>query len=223
MVIIKKSKSNIRPEDKPTEAVVSSRTCSDLTEIYKDRVCLCIWENQEVDKLEHYSGFLASIGFQLKKVLSLDSISEGLEVLPLAPGYKEMKKWVVDLVEVFTDLFDSRYVGLRIAGHNTPMCPKFHVDHVPIRLIQALSGPGCDWFDDPKYFSVSESKELELKQWIDRAQCSSNNMISQAPSGSVVIMKGTKWKRDTTPVIHRSPKHEIPRLVLTLDHVDLEE
>lgn len=96
------------------------------------------------------------------------------------------------------------------------MCPKFHVDHVPARLIHCLYGESCQWVNDESYFDCKES--MDVKTWIQKAENADCEVsIGQAPNGSVVVMKGTAWKDGTIPIIHRSPQHKEARCVLTLD------
>ncbi len=44
------------------------------------------------------------------------------------------------IVDMFCYLFDLEQSGLRLATINTSMCPRFHVDRVPCRLINSYSG-----------------------------------------------------------------------------------
>ncbi|MDD9950171.1 MAG: DUF1826 domain-containing protein [Zetaproteobacteria bacterium] len=189
----------------------------DLTAIYQDFVSLCIWQPSRNKQLEQYAYELALGKFEFKQLVTIDSVSASLDLLPNGEGKAEMKEWIADLVETFATLFGLEQVGLRIAGRETPMCPSFHVDHVPTRLIHPLCGEGCEWFADPLYFKADIPDETHLKSWVKEAQNSQREKINQAPVGSVVIMKGTRWDKGCYPVIHRSPKHDQPRLVMTLD------
>ncbi len=39
----------------------------------------------------------------------------------------------------------ARRVGLRLRVLDKAMCPRFHVDHVPVRLITTYAGVGSEW------------------------------------------------------------------------------
>ena len=42
--------------------------------------------------------------------------------------------------EMLGELMDCERVGVRLETLNAPMCPRFHVDHVPYRMLITLSG-----------------------------------------------------------------------------------
>ena len=122
-----------------------------------------------------------------------------------------MQKWIAELVDIFATLFGLEQVGLRLSSRNAPMCPKFHIDYVPVRLIHSLYGDSCQWVEDP-LFLQTENKTNECLAVLEQAV-----EIKQAPPGAVMLMKGSKWKEGTSPVIHRSPQHTKARVVMTLD------
>ena len=109
----------------------------------------------------------------------------------------------------------SDEVGVRIRSQDRPMCPKFHFDRVPVRLIHSLHGEGSEWVDNPLVLQTENLAKID--SWIKKAEEDQNLGIKQAPPGSVVIMKGANWKENAPPVIHRSPHQDQPRVVLTLD------
>ncbi|MBL8952802.1 MAG: DUF1826 domain-containing protein [Myxococcaceae bacterium] len=94
------------------------------------------------------------------------------------------------LVELHRDLFEVPTVGLRVALLDAPLCPAFHVDKVPCRLIATLSGAGTEW-------RVGDT-------------------VHQLPPGAAGWFKGTQWP-GSEPVVHRSPPGHERRLVLTID------
>ncbi|MFK7825838.1 MAG: DUF1826 domain-containing protein [Oligoflexales bacterium] len=189
-----------------------SDQCVDLAGIYKDHIGLCIWTPPASEKRDLYAQQLAIENFQFKQLVSVDNIHENLEYLPKRLGFKAMQKWITELIDVFATLFGLDQVGLRISSQKAPICPRFHFDHVPARLIHSLYGDSCQWLDAPAFLQHENDSEVGID--IERQQSS---QIKQAPSGSVVIMKGSKWKEDFQPVIHRSPMHNQARAVMTLD------
>ena len=188
-----------------------SEQCGDLASIYKDQIGLSIWTPPASEDREIYAKQLASKNFQFKQVLKADEAYECLDDLPNYPGVYKMRKWIAELIDIFATLFGLEQVGLRISSRNAPMCPRFHIDHVPVRLIHSLYGDSCQWAYDP-VFLQTENKTNECLNVLEQTA-----QIRQAPPGSVVIMKGTKWKEGIPPVIHRSPMHKEARVVMTLD------
>ena len=201
------------------EGFLITEECIDLTAIYDDHCSLCIWMPPKCAERDQYARQLALQEFELKQIVSMESLESDLHTLPMGLGQTEMKQWIGHLVEIFSTLFELDHVGLRISGRKKPMCPKLHVDHVPARLVHSLHGEGCDWLGEPSYFTAKERESLHIKDWIQQAEANHTMNIKQAPRGSVAIMKGTRWKDNCLPIIHRSPKHDRARLVLTLDFV----
>ena len=51
---------------------------------------------------------------------------------------------------MFCYLFDIKRVGLRLSTLDKAMCPKFHVDRVPCRLVTTYNGPVTQWLPNTK-------------------------------------------------------------------------
>lgn len=120
-------------------------------------------------------------------------------------------------VGVVSDLSDTPLVGVRLAHPHTAMCPRFHVDRVMLRVAITYDGPGTELLPD---HVVDRSKlaphhggapDDESGLFHDR------RAVWRARAGDVVVMKGELWPSDVGGVVHRSPQHTTPRLILTLD------
>lgn len=109
-----------------------------------------------------------------------------------------------------------------VATRGATKCPRWHLDHVPVRWIQSLVGPGCDYVVDQDY-----SEELQEFLNDDNRQ---NSAIEtrQAKPQEVALLVGNRWNEFALeaepyipPVLHKSP--EIPvwngRVLFTLDVV----
>jgi hypothetical protein len=48
---------------------------------------------------------------------------------------------------MFCTFFELKQVGLRLRLLDSPMCPRFHVDKVPCRMVTTFSGPGTQWLE----------------------------------------------------------------------------
>ena len=199
--------------------VFNTEHCADLTAIYEDFVSLCIWSLPVCKERELYARELAKKGFHFRGEISVTDDPDDLQLFPKGPGESQLTLWVRELANMYATLFGLNSVGLRISGVSRPMCPKFHVDHVPVRLVQSLSGDGSDWYSNPDYFSANVQERDSLSHWLKSAATCRPAHIHQAPSGAVVLMKGTKWAFKGNPVIHRSPAHNKTRLVLSMDFV----
>ncbi|MFP3589632.1 DUF1826 domain-containing protein, partial [Paraburkholderia sp. SIMBA_055] len=63
-------------------------------------------------------------------------------------GYEAFVADVTWLVAAYTCLVGARRIGLRLRVLNAPMCPRFHVDNVPLRLLTTYVGPGSEWLQE---------------------------------------------------------------------------
>jgi hypothetical protein len=119
---------------------------------------------------------------------------------------------IIWLLEAFACLVDARRVGLRLRSLDKPMCPRFHVDHVPLRLISAYAGVGSQWLEEGRMSRQHLGKAAAEPK--DAAQ------IRQLRTGDVALAKGEKWLgNEGAGLIHRSPTpaEGEKRLLLTLD------
>ena len=92
------------------------------------------------------------------------------------------------------------------------MCPRFHVDHVPVRLITTYAGIGSQWLME----GAMDRRQLGKPD----AEPQDNSLIGQIASGDVALLKGEKWHgNEGFGLIHRSPQLAAGerRLILTLD------
>ncbi|WP_038177721.1 DUF1826 domain-containing protein [Vibrio rhizosphaerae] len=126
------------------------------------------------------------------------------------------------IVDMFCCLFDMEAAGLRLTILDRPMCPKFHVDQIPCRLVTTYVGEATEWL---KNDSVDRSKlgagSLGQPDHLSGLFQSSSE-IQQLGVGDVALLKGGGWEgNEHRGVIHRSPEvaPNERRLLLTLDMV----
>ncbi|MGE0400288.1 MAG: DUF1826 domain-containing protein [Kofleriaceae bacterium] len=120
-------------------------------------------------------------------------------------------------VGVLADLCDVPLVGVRLTRAEAAMCPRFHADHVLLRIAIAYAGPGTELLAEE---AVDRSKLSPHHGGLDdevSGLIRESAAICRARTGDVVIMKGDLWPADVGGIVHRSPRHTDPRLLLTLD------
>lgn len=134
------------------------------------------------------------------------------------PGYADFCRDLELQVDIFTDLFELDAVGMRIATLHGPMCPRFHVDHVPCRLITTYGGRGTEWLPE---------------ECVDRGQLGRADLPLRHPETgdgttealepwAIGLFRGEGWMDGNVGgIVHRSPHitPEQPRLLVTLDFV----
>jgi hypothetical protein len=102
------------------------------------------------------------------------------------------------LVDLTAELVGADEVGVRLRALARPMCPRFHVDHVSVRVVCTYLGAGT--------------------QWLDRED--DERSVRSMPAGAIGLLKGTAWpRRVPRGAVHRSPPMSPGdvRLLVTLD------
>jgi hypothetical protein len=187
-----------------------------LTEILADDVNLATWRRRLPAQVEDFAGLVLGLGSLLadERVVEVDE-----RQAPVLPGllreasdlhgYEGFVADVVWLVEAFTCLLGARRIGLRLRVLEGAMCPRFHVDHVPLRLLTTYAGAGSEWLEEGR---------------LDRARLQVEHApvdnIRRLSAGEVAVLKGEKWLgNEGRGLIHRSPLTSAGerRLLLSLD------
>ena len=127
---------------------------------------------------------------------------------------------IAELVEMYCYLFDLGKVGLRLTALDKAMCPRFHVDKVPCRLVTTYQGVATEWLphnvvDRSKLGHGSEGKTDEQSGLFSKL-----GDVQQLTSGDVALLKGESWEgNEGAGLVHRSPSMSAGerRLLLTLD------
>ncbi|MGE8465615.1 MAG: DUF1826 domain-containing protein [Pseudomonas putida] len=185
-----------------------------LTDVLQDGVNLAVWRRRLPAQLEDFAQLVISLGQPLadQRVIDVDEqqMPEFTDLLREAADLQGYESFVADvawLVAAYTCLLGARRVGLRLRVLQGPMCPRFHVDHVPLRLLTSYAGPGSEWLEE----GALDRRELH------QATPPVDN-IRRLQAGEVAVLKGEKWQgNEGTGLVHRSPSGRQGRLLLSLD------
>ena len=199
-------------EQKPTEAVdhsfiklsacsVMSNSHMVLPEILRPNTSLAIWQRESSWRIEQYfRDNFATLGINIRGVFALDNLkTELLQILPEHEYRDEVVEDILLLSDLITCLFNCDSVGLRLAPLQKAMCPKFHVDNIPVRLVNTYLGPGTEWLP---------------------VDAPSEESLHQMDPFSVGLLKGKAWEgHEDMAARHRSCQVEAnsQRVLLTLD------
>ena len=119
---------------------------------------------------------------------------------------------IAEASELLGELIDCDAVGVRLETLRAPMCPRFHVDRVPCRMLITLSGAGTEWIRhsdvDWTVFANRETAAPPVK---------ANGQIRQMTTGHWSLLKGGTWNDHFRGVVHRSPHEAGQRLLLVLE------
>lgn len=189
-----------------------------LSDILNDGVNLAIWQRQLPLHIAEFGALLVALDEPLAESLVIELSNE--DAVPnlrgLASSCRDLESYdgfVADvswLVSAFACLLGAKRIGVRLRLLDKAMCPRFHVDHVPVRLITTYAGIGSQWLRE----GVMDRRTLS------QADAEPTERIEQIHCGEVALLKGTKWHgNEGHGLIHRSPalKADERRLILTLD------
>lgn len=204
----------------PTRNQHQGPTPKALTRILEDDINLAVWQRQLPLHIAEFAQLLVALNEPLAESVCLELLDEDDEpdLTGLASGFRDVEgyggfiadlKW---LVSAFACLLGARRIGLRLRVLDKAMCPRFHVDHVPVRLISTYAGVGSQWLQEGAMDRAQLGQESAGPQ--DATQ------IEQLGSGEVALLKGEKWHgNEGFGLIHRSPQLAPGerRLILTLD------
>ena len=189
-----------------------------LSDILEDGVNLALWQRQLPLHIAEFGALLVSLNEPLadSMVIELDNEDATPNLQDLASSCRDLEGYegfiadVAWLVSAFACLLGAKRIGVRLRLLDKAMCPRFHVDHVPVRLITTYAGVGSQWLRE----GVMDRRQLS------QADAEPSERIEQIHCGEVALLKGTKWRgNEGHGLIHRSPalKADERRLILTLD------
>ena len=204
----------------PLVRYVCGQTPEVMAQVLEDDVNLAIWQRQLPVHISDFSALLLSLEEPLADAFVLEMADEKTQpnLKGLASRFNDLEGYegfmadVSWLVSAYACLLGAKRVGLRLRALDKAMCPRFHVDHVPVRLITTYAGVGSQWLRE----GVMERRDLGQSL----AEPTEKSLIEQVNTGEVALLKGEKWQgNEGAGLIHRSPAlaEGERRLILTLD------
>ena len=194
-----------------------------FTDIYEKNCNITIWKRNISRSLNRSVNEFLNLNyrFQIAMALSPEEASASIhKALGGAEATKALSDDIAELVDMFCCLFGLQHAGLRLAVLDKAMCPKFHVDRVPCRLITTYHGVATQWL---RHNAVDRSKLGRGSQGKPDSESgiySSPQDIQQLNYGDVALLKGEAWQdNEGAGLVHRSPDlvKDEKRLLLTLD------
>ncbi|MCL7942452.1 DUF1826 domain-containing protein [Marinobacter sp. ATCH36] len=187
-----------------------------LTEIFRDEVNLAVWNRALHPRIAPFVEELTAWEGRLERFVSLSKGDSAETALPnWAMTIKGAEAWIDDaneLIEMYRCLFEPETVGLRLHVLKGTMCPRFHVDRVPVRLLCTYRGVGTEWLPEGSVTRPDTPGPLP-DQLVDPGS------VGRLATGAVGLLKGEAWEgNEGRGLVHRSPSPgNHPRLVLALD------
>jgi len=206
--------------------VVKSYDPSVFTDIYQDDANIVIWQRDLENKLTTAVNYLLEHNATLATVLVVtpDNCFEKLSAkFEKSDAVTALINDITLLVDMFCCLFELKGAGLRLTILDRPMCPRFHVDRIPCRLVTTYNGIATQWLnnnviDRTKLGAGSQGKPDEQSGLIKDI-----DDINQLTQGDIALLKGENWdEQQGVGLVHRSPtvSQGERRLLLTLDFIN---
>lgn len=195
-----------------------------LSEIVSEDISVAVWQRDSNEVISKYfESVFGYMGLGIRTVFAMDSLKQGLnDALPDGEGKAEAIEDIYLLSDMLTCLFDCTNVGLRLAPLSAAMCPNFHVDKIPVRLVNTYLGDGTEWLP------VEELRETPSDKSVNKTPKALNkgyyniNSLQQMDAFDVALLKGSAWpEHEHMAAIHRSCAlaESEKRVLLTLDPV----
>lgn len=196
-----------------------------LASVYEDDTNIIVWQRELADELVKAAQCIVEEKPTLQAALTVspETVYTSLTaVLGDSSTSVSLSKDIAELVDMFCCLFDIKQAGLRLATLASAMCPRFHVDRVPCRLVTTYQGMATEWL---QHDSVDRSKLGRASHGLSddvSGVFRSPNDIQYLAQGDVALLKGELWPgNEDAGLVHRSPcvTGDNRRLILTLDFV----
>jgi hypothetical protein len=193
---------------------------SELDALFEDVVNVVVLRRSLATALRAEAQVVSSlVDGRALSVVNLEGGGEEVFASTLS-GLPEMKAEILRWSNVLGDLTGCQQVGVRLARVEEAMCPRFHVDHVLLRVVCTFEGAGTQFLAeadvDRRWLGhAAEGRPDEVSGLL----CA-GAQIHQAEVGDVVFLKGESWPGNGgRGAVHRSPRATAKehRLVMTLD------
>jgi hypothetical protein len=198
---------------------VMSTEIVDFREIYKSDVEMVSVIRKNLQELEPLaqelvaSRNIAEMRWEQAAISAGDPLRSVQHSMP-AELKEALSKEVALASNVLNELLGCSRIGVRMATLSEPMCPRFHVDHVPCRLLTTITGPATEWIasEDVIKSVLADTATVELP-------VRSGGKLRQLPGGCWSLLKGGSWQDEFQGVVHRSPHQDGERLLISFDPI----
>lgn len=188
-----------------------------LSDIYKAEINIAIWQRERQFSVKEFLALNPT--FQKEMTLTpqdaLSRISESFD-----NNMTEVSEDIAELVDMFCYLFELKQAGMRLKVLDRAMCPKFHVDKVPCRLVTTYQGMATEWLPHELVDQTKLGWGCNGLPDSESGLYQRESDIQQLDCGDVALIKGSLWDgNENAGLVHRSPEliANEKRLILTLD------
>lgn len=151
-----------------------------------------------------------------------EALADPFAVLSLLPVEADRLRLCPDLgrlTEAFLAVAAGRRVQASLAAVSGQQCPKWHIDHVVVRLTCAWQGRGTEWACGAGVDLSMLGQPAPCIETANARIVSDDARVFRAGPGEVVLLRGRAHPDGVGHTVHRSPAADpqgVPRLVWTL-------
>ena len=199
-----------------------------FTAIYQDDVNIAVWQREQQTILNQYAEEWAQHYpthsprlLVPTSLMSTSKVAQQIEQALPNLGHKQaFQQDILLLIDMFACLFDAEEVGLRLTPLTKAMCPRFHVDNIPCRLVSTYAGLGTEWLLEENLNRSRLGKGANGLPDHKSGIFKDPDTVQQLSCQHVALLKGSGWiGNEDHGLVHRSPAlpPKQSRLLLTLD------
>ncbi len=193
-----------------------------LTDIYDKDINIAIYQRSVSDNISSYANEVAKLGdsFGIIEIVELEQLQQLLNRKLPDSAYRD--EFIDDLCmvcDMYAVLFDLDRIGFRLTVLEHAMCPRFHVDNIPCRLLTTYGDTGTEWLSED---NVDRNKLGRGNQGLPDDKSGiyfKKEHINRIDPFNIALLKGEAWPENVgRGLVHRSPAvPESGRLLLSLD------
>jgi hypothetical protein len=196
-----------------------------FTDIYQEEVNIAVWQRELPSTLTlAVAEFLQQKPtFKASLTVTPSSVRDSLAETFGSSALEALTDDIAELVDMFCCIFELKRAGLRLTALDKAMCPKFHVDRVPTRLVTTYYGIATQYIPHHLVNRAMLGHGSGGKPDHKSGLFDDEQAIRQMRAGDVALLKGESWLgNEGAGLVHRSPA--VPagehRMLMTLDFSD---
>ena len=196
-----------------------------LTKIYNENINLVIFQRETATEAIQFADKLLKLNpsYSFIHAVDLNNIKQKLnKTLPDDESKDVFIDDVYNICDIFAELFGLEKIGLRLCALERAMCPRFHVDNIPCRLLTTYGDTGTEWLSEDNLDRSKLGRGNNGMPDEISGIYSDERRIHKLNSYDIALLKGEAWpKNKGKGLVHRSPTVDEanPRLLLSLDFV----
>lgn len=210
------------PDTVKRRVIATGGDADTLADIYDEQTNMAVWRRTLSAELAGcvQSVLSAKHDLEIARRVTPGNTAETIEEALRLSGTIAFSQDVAALVDMFCCLFDLTHAGLRLRVLNRAMCPRFHVDNVPCRLVTTYHGTATQWLAHEDIDRTRLGRGNQGKPDSESGLYNRADAVRQLGHGDVALLKGELWiGNENAGLVHRSPAvaEGESRLLLTLD------